>query len=154
MLLRQSGRHARVFVRGTWDAGWTRRVAAMAGPQSTRGLPQQANASAYVPPLVLRVSLMPSPGFHGRPRRCSMYSRIRRRTTCEGVWSSPAHSRSNTSFLRGSINMVNLAVRFSSFMWQSSCAGVYIECAQYDNQTSMLVKDLVRRVAKCNQVVM
>ena len=43
-----------------------------------------------------------------------MYARIRRRTTCEGVVSSSAHSRSNSSFLRGSIRIVRRAVRSSS----------------------------------------
>jgi len=34
-----------------------------------------------------------------------MYSRIMRRTTCEEVRSSCAHSRSNSAFLRGSIRI-------------------------------------------------
>ena len=42
-----------------------------------------------------------------------MYSRIRRRTTCDGVWSSAAHSSSNSAFLRGSTRMVSRAVRCS-----------------------------------------
>ena len=54
-----------------------------------------------------------SVGVHGLPVRSSMYSRIKRRKTCEGVRSSCAHSRSNSSFLRGSTKMVSRAVRSS-----------------------------------------
>src|SRR5215467_2240396 len=39
---------------------------------------------------------------------------MRRRTTCEGVASSSAHSRSKSAFLRGSTRIVSRAVRSSS----------------------------------------
>ena len=49
----------------------------------------------------------------GLPVRSSMYARIRRRTTWEGVASSSAQSRSNMAFLRGSMRIVRRAVRSS-----------------------------------------
>jgi hypothetical protein len=51
---------------------------------------------------------------HGFPVRDSMYVRIRRLTTCEGVESSSAQRRSKTAFLRGSIRIVKRAVRSST----------------------------------------
>src|SRR5579885_3222040 len=45
-----------------------------------------------------------------------MWLRISWRTTCEGVWSSRAHSSSKTAFLRGSIKIVSRAVRCSGVM--------------------------------------
>src|SRR5690606_15593108 len=54
-----------------------------------------------------------SSGTHGFPVRSSIYRRIKRRTTCEGVASSSAQRRSKSSFLRGSIRIVSRAVRSS-----------------------------------------
>lgn len=57
-----------------------------------------------------------SPGFQGRPSFCSMWMRISRRTTCDGVRSSRRHNSSKTAFLSGSISMVRRAVRVSRGM--------------------------------------
>jgi hypothetical protein len=54
-----------------------------------------------------------SGGVQGCPVRSSMYRRISRRTTWEGVASSSAHSRSKKAFLRGSMRIVSRAVRSS-----------------------------------------
>src|ERR1700752_4531059 len=58
-----------------------------------------------------------------------------RRTTCEGVASSSAHSRSKTSFLRGSIRIVRRAVRSSRATAVLEDATEYVD---YDyNRTRM-----------------
>jgi hypothetical protein len=64
-------------------------------------------------------------GAHGLPVRSSMYWRMRRLTTCDGVVSSSAHSRSKSSFLRGSIRIVRRAVRSS--MATENYPSVYYE---------------------------
>src|SRR6185437_1242310 len=52
-------------------------------------------------------------GVQTLPVRSRMYCRIILRTTCEGVTSSSAHSRSNKAFLRGSMRIVRRALRSS-----------------------------------------
>src|SRR4051812_33840984 len=67
-------------------------------------------------------------GDHGLPVRDSMYARMSRRTTWEGVESSSAQRRSNTAFLRGSIRMVRRAVRSSTvtiFLCMYGCVSDY-----------------------------
>jgi hypothetical protein len=54
-----------------------------------------------------------SGGVQGAPVRSSMYRRMSRRTTWEGVASSSAHKRSKKAFLRGSMRTVSRAVRSS-----------------------------------------
>src|SRR5712672_2977707 len=54
-----------------------------------------------------------SGGVQGCPVRSSMYRRISRRTTWEGVASSSAHRPSKKAFLRGSMRIVRRAVRSS-----------------------------------------
>ena len=79
-----------------------------------------------------------SSGRQGLPWRSSMYARIRRRTTCEGVASSSAQSRSKTAFLRGSIRIVSRAVRSSSATRAREVVDVlHIEVTSYDNTMHM-----------------
>jgi hypothetical protein len=54
-----------------------------------------------------------SGGLQGRPVFRSMYSRMSRRTICDGVTSSSAQSCSKAAFLRGSMRTVSRAVRSS-----------------------------------------
>src|SRR5258708_2570830 len=61
-----------------------------------------------------------------------------RRTTCEGVRSSSAHSRSNTAFLPELIRIVSRAVRSS--VGTVVELFVYILVAFYDNETIIRVE--------------
>lgn len=79
-----------------------------------------------------------SPGIQGRPRRVSMWVRIMRRRTCEGVRSSSAHRRSNTAFFCGSIRIVRRAVRCS--IGTTAELSVYMRTTLYDNETIIRVE--------------
>ena len=68
---------------------------------------------------VRNASATSSRRHHALPSRCSMYSRINRRTPWKGIWFSRMQSCSKTALFHGPIRMVSRAVRSHAFVGES-----------------------------------